>query len=175
MWRKIRELDFDDLVEQIRRATNPTTRKVGDPIIQSDLAFVTDRAAALRMVRNHIALAALDRTKCIDDIRADAPLVQALVRCQHHPSAQPLPALPVERGLEGPDAAPRLGEIVAAHPEQAWDADTIEKLLVGAIKDGAGDVEVDDELPPWRISFEPMGAAAVALIMFVTLRALGDV
>jgi hypothetical protein len=174
VWRKIRDLDLDDMIERIRRSTDARSRKACDPIIQAELAFITDKAAALRTLRNAVALAALDRTQSIDDIDVTDPLVEALVRCQNHPNAQPLPTLEVQRGLNGPDASPRLAEIIAAHPELGWNLDEIRDLLVTAIMNRAGDVEVDSQLPPWRISWEPAGAAAYALMMLVTLETLGE-
>ena len=174
MWRKVRELDFDAIVEHIRRSTNVAARKACDPIIQSDLAFIKCRADAADNLRDHVALAALDDAKSVDDIRESDPLVRALVRAQHHPDVRPIPRTLVRAGLDGDDAAPRLKEIVAAHPELTWDPDDIQRLLIRAIVDGAGDVEVDDDFPPWQISWEPMGAAAYTLITLVTLRTLGE-
>jgi hypothetical protein len=174
MWRRIRELDFADIVEQIRRATNQVTRTACHSTIQADLAFVKSRADAADTLRDHVELAALDHAKGIEDIREDDPLVQAFVRAQHHPDARPLPPIKVQGGLAGEDAAPRLRQIVANHPELAWNPDAIQQHLIAAILAGAGDAMVNDELPPWQISWEPMGAAAYALMTLITLRTLAE-
>jgi hypothetical protein len=173
MLRKIRELDFDAIVERISQATDRRTRTPCDALLKADLGFVHSRADALRLLRDHIALAALDTATALDDVRFSDPLIQAVIRVQHHPDALPIERFPVQGGVKGPDAGPRLRELVAAHPELAWSAEEIQHLIVRAIR-GFGDHELDDEQPPWRMYWGPASAAAYALRALVTLRTLGD-
>jgi hypothetical protein len=141
--------------------------------MQADLGFVHSRGDALRLLRDHIALAALDTATRLDDVRFADPLIQAVIRVQHHPDAMPLERFPVQGGVKGPDAGPRLRELVAAHPELGWSADEILQLIVRAIR-GFGEHELDDQQPPWLMYWGPASAAASALCVLVTLRTLGD-
>jgi hypothetical protein len=80
----------------------------------------------------------------------------------------------VQHGVRGPDAAPKLSEIVSAHPELTWDAAAVQELIIRAIRDQHGDHELDDAEPPWDMYWSPASSAAYALTTLVTLRALGD-
>lgn len=174
MRRKIRDLDFNALVSRIRKATDPVLRTVGSAGLQEALRFLNSPSDAVAMLRDHITLAVLEHTKSLDDIKYDQPLVQALVRVQHHPSAKAIPMAKIQQGLRGPDAGPRLSEIALAHPELTWDEDEVQNLIVRAIQSQHGDHELDDAEAPWDMYWSPASAAAYALVVLVTLRALKD-
>lgn len=172
MLRKIRELDFDAIVDRVEQATDRKSRKACDALLQADLGFVHSRGDALRLLRDHIALAALDTAQTLDDVRFVDPLIQAVIRVQHDPDAKPIERFPVQGGVKGPDAGPRLRELIAAHPELGWSTDEIQRLIIRAIR-SFDDHELDDEQPPWRMHWGPASAAAYALRALVTLRTLG--
>ncbi|HEY1811491.1 MAG TPA: hypothetical protein VGG74_03995 [Kofleriaceae bacterium] len=172
MRRKIRDLDFSAIVARIREATDPRTRTSFDSLIQGELSFVKSPEDALESARNGVLVAILDHTKQLADIRFDDPLVVALVRFQNHPRAQPIPSMPVERMLRGPDAGPRLRELAAAHPELDWNPDAVQGLLIRAIR--AYPDQVVENSEPCPIGWGPANAAAYALKLLVTLRSLGD-
>jgi hypothetical protein len=172
MRRKIRELDFSAIVARIRDATDRRTRTSFDSIIQAELSFVKGPDDALEIARSGVINAIVEHTKQLADIRFDDPLVVALVRFQNHPKARPLPSIGVDRMLRGPDAAPRLREIAAAHPELDWNPDAVQELIIRAIR-AFPDHEVEDSTP-CPIGWGPANAAAHALLQLVTFRALGD-
>jgi hypothetical protein len=174
MRRRIRDLDFDAIVAQIASATDRVRRIGCTAALQDALRFVHSSSDAVAMLRDHVTLAALEHTKTLDDIRFDQPLVQALVRIQHHRLARPIPTAKVQRGLRGPDAGPRLSEITSSHPELTWDTDAVQRLIILAIRNQHGDHELDDAEPPWDMYWSPASSAADALVSLVTLRALGD-
>jgi hypothetical protein len=173
MRRKIRELDFSAIVARIREATDRRTRTSFDSLIQGELSFIKSPDDALESARNGVLVAVLDKTKQLADIRFDDPLVVALVRFQNHPRARPIPSVPVERMISGPDAGPRLRELVGAHPELDWNPDAVQELIIRAIR-AYPDQVVEDGEEPCPIGWGPANAAAYALKLLVTLRALGD-
>jgi len=175
MQRKVRELDFDAIVSKIEAETNRARRITGDRLLQADLAFVRSTADAVELLRNKAVLSALREAKTLDDVRADDPLIQAFVRAQHHPAAKPMPpSIPVQEGLSGPDAAPSLQALVDAHLEWTWDPAVVQALLVRAVRERAGEREVDDAAMPWAMHWGPALGAFRTLMTLVTLRAFGD-
>ena len=171
---KIRDLDFQALIKRVAKATNVERRASAGGIFDSELPFVRSPADAADMLRDFLMLAALRDAKRLDDVRPEQPLVQALVRAQHHPSARPFTQVEVEGGLYGPDAGPRLREIIAAHPELTWDPDEIQRLIIQAIRDQYGDHELDDAQQPWLMYWSPASTAANALFVLTTLRTLAE-
>ena len=173
MLRRIKDLDFREIVARVERATAASKRQSCDDLLQADLGFVQTPSDAVALLSNNLVLAALRHTKTLDDIDIKDPLVQAVVRTQHHPLAPPIPSVHVEEGLRGPDAGQRLRDLVAAHPELSWDVDIVQDLVIRAIRQ-FGDHELDDSQPPWLMYWSPASAAASALIVLVTLRVFGD-
>ena len=173
MMRRIRELDFDAIIQRIASATDRTQRRACDDLIQEDLAEVSSTADAWRMLRDQLLVAVVRHAETLDDVRADQQLVQALLRAQHHPLAEPIPEYGVRGGLSGPDVAPKLSALAEAHPELVWDLGAIQRHIVGAIKE-YGDHVLDDTQPPWAMYWDRASAAATALIGLVTLRTLGE-
>lgn len=173
MLRRIKDLDFSEIVARIQRATDVSKRRCCDATLQADIDFVQAPADAVALLSNQLVLAALRHTRTLDDIDIKDALVQAVVRTQHHPLAQPIPPVKVEEALRGPDAGERLRELVAAHPELTWDVDVVQELVIRAIRQ-FGEHELDDSQPPSRMYWSPATAAACALIVLVTLRLFGD-
>jgi hypothetical protein len=174
MIRRIRDLDFDELIAQVASATDVGRRLACDGLVQADLAFVRAPADAIALLRDHLVHSVTDHTKTLDDIRFEDPLIQALVRAQHHPLANPLSTVRVEESLRGPDAGPLLRELIAAHPELGWDLDEIQKLVIEGLKQH-GEHQVDDAAPPWQMHWKPASGVAYTLLVLVTLRTLGDI
>ena len=173
MMRKIRELDFNAIIERVARATDKSRRKAYDDLMQNKLEFVNSPADAWSMLRDDLLIAAVRHAERLEDVRFEQPIVQALVRAQHHPLAKPIPEFEVQGGLSGPDASPHLTAIVDAHPELGWDLDAIQQLIIQAILEYGND-KLDDAQPPWLMYWNMASAAATALMSLVTLRTLGD-
>lgn len=171
--RKIKDLDFSSIVDAIAKATDRQRRVACDDITQGSLSFVTSTQDAWRMLRNTLLSAAVYYAKSFDDVVISKPMVQALVRAQHHPLALPVPRYELHGGVSGPDVSQHLNALAAAHPELGWDLDAIEELIIHAIRD-QGEHELDDALPPWLMHWRVASPAATALINLVTLRTLGD-
>jgi hypothetical protein len=173
MMRKIRDLDFDVIIERIVGATDRARRVACAGPIQSQLAFVNSPFDAWCMLRDQLLVATVRHADSFDDVRFDQPIVQALVRAQHHALAEPIPEFELRGGLNGPDVSPHLNAMADAHPELAWDLDAIQELIVRAIRE-SGEHVLDDSQPPWLMHWDRASAAATALIDLVTLRALGE-
>jgi hypothetical protein len=171
---KIRDLDFAAILDRVARATNPARRASAGGMFHADLQFVHSRSDAVCMLRDLVMLAALRDAKSLDDIQPDQPLVEAFVRVQHHPDARTFTRVKVQEGLYGPDAGPRLREIVAAHPELTWNPDEVQKLIITAIRTQYGDHELEDAQPPWLMPWSPASKAADALFALITFRTFGD-
>jgi hypothetical protein len=172
---RIRDLDFDALAGEVARRVDRASRASADGLINNDLAWITSPATAVLRMRNHILMAALRHARTLDDVRFERPLVQALVRIQRHALADALPEAPVQHGIEGPDAAPRLAAIVDAHPALSWDPDEVLALIIRELREQHGDHALDDAQPPHLMHWGPGSAAAYAFRLFVTLRALGEI
>lgn len=170
---RIKDLDCFSIVDAIAKATDRQRRKACDDIVQGSLSFVTSTRGAWAMLRNTLLSAAVYYARSFDDVVISRPIVQALVRAQHHPLASPIPEYELHGGVSGPDVAPHLNALVRAHPELAWDLDAIEGLIIRAIREH-DEHELDDALPPWRMHWHLASPAASALINLVTLRTLGD-
>lgn len=171
--RKIEDLDFTSIIQAIARATDRQRRIACDDITQGSLSFVESPEDAWQMLRDTLLSASLYHAQSFDEVGISNPLVQALVRAQHHPLAHPIPEYELHGGVSGPDAAPHLNALVDAHPELRWDLDAIQDLIIRAILD-EGDHELDDAQPPWLMHWHRASPAATALINLVTLRTLGD-
>jgi hypothetical protein len=174
MRRKIHELDFDAIVQTIAKATDKSRRIACVGPIHTRVRHISSPSDAWEMLRNGLLQAIVRHAQSLEDVTFEQPLVQALVRAQHHPLAKPVPMLEVEGGLRGPDVSPKLNGLAAAHPELGWDLEEIQKLVIRAIRE-YGDHELDDREPPWQMHWDRASAAATALIYLVTLRALGDI
>lgn len=172
MRRRIRDLDFGVIVEQIARSVNAATREVGDPSSRATLASIKTPADAVRRLRGRIANAAASEVSTPDELSFERGLVEAFVRMSNHPLATP--GLGSVRANQGPDIGPRLLELAAAHPEAQFDLSAVQHSLVRAIL-AHGDHELDDKVPPWFMHWNKASAAAGALIFFVTLERLGDI
>jgi hypothetical protein len=172
MRRRIRDLDFGAIVDRIVRSVNVATREVGDPSSRATLAFIKTPADAVRRLRGRIANAAASEVSTPDELSFERGLVEAFVRMSNHPLATP--GLGSVRANQGPDMAPRLLEIAAAHPEAKFDLSAVQQALVRAVL-AHGDHELDDKELPWFMHWNGASAAAGALFLFVTLERLGDI
>jgi hypothetical protein len=173
--KRIRDLDFDAIAAEVTRRTSRANRNSGDGLINNDLLWITSPESAVTRLRNHLVGAALRHARTLDDVRFERPVVQAFVRAQHHPLAPPLPKVAVQNCIEGPDATPRLTAIADAHPELGWDPDAVQQLLLSELREVHGDHALDDSEPPHRMHWGPGSAAAYALRLLLTLRALGEI
>jgi hypothetical protein len=173
MLRKIRDLDFDQIVASIVAATDPKTRRCAHPTLQPNFTHIKSTADAVALLRDQLLVAVLRHAKTLDDIKFEDPIVQGLIRAQHHPLATALPEVGVKGGESGPNVAPLLTEIAAAHSELAWDLDAVKALIIREIR-SYGDHEVDDAVPPGRMYWLPASSAASALIVLLALQAFGD-
>lgn len=174
MVKRIRDLDFNAIAAAVARRVNRATRTTADGLINNDLSWIrSPRTAVLRM-RSHILMAALSNARTLDDVTFERPIVQALVRIQHHPLAAAISDVPVQHGIDGPDAAPTLNAIIDAHPELGWDPDAVAQLIVRELRERHGDHELDDAEPPHLMYWGPGSAVAYAFRLLVTLRELGE-
>jgi len=167
MLRRISELDFEEIVARIARSVNSAARKADDPVLQADIDWIHSTADAIEKIRNNVALAIVRRNPA-KQISFDDPLVQALIRCQHHPEAQPIP-------IAGPmtdDTVTSLETIISGHPELSWNPDAVQSLIVRAVQ-SFGEHELDDQTRPELMYWGPASPAATALIILVALRKLG--
>lgn len=171
--RQIRELDFDAIIGRIASATDKRRRAACDDLFQAKLTRIESPVDAWRMLRNHLLIAIVRHAQTFDDVRFELPLVQAIVRAQHHPLAEPIPEYELQGGLAGPDVAPHLNALAESHTELAWDLDAVQQLIIRGILE-FGEHKLDDAIPPWLMHWADASAAATALITLVTLRALGD-
>lgn len=172
---RIRDLDFDAIAAEVVRRVNRVERTTDDGLLNNDLLWIKSPETAVLRMRNHILMAALRHARKLDDVTLDRPVIQALVRIQHHPLASPIPEVPVQHGIEGSDASPRLTAIVEAHPELGWDPEVVAQLIVRELRELHGDHELDDGEPPHLMHWGSGSAVAYAFRLLVTLRALGEI
>jgi hypothetical protein len=174
MLTRIRDLDFDVLIGHVVDRIDRARRRGCTMVVNMALLEATTPEAAVMTARNAVLVAALRHTTGLDELTIERPLVEAVVRFQHHPLARPLPDLEVRDAVRGPSAAPRLTELANAHPELGWDADAVPAAILRELRDAHGDHELDDAEPPWLMHWDAASPAFSALMVFVTLRALGD-
>jgi hypothetical protein len=118
-------------------------RVARDDITQGSLSFVESPHDAWQTLRDTLSSAAVCYAQSFEDVGISKPLVQALVRAQHHPLAPPIPEYELHGGVGGPDAAPHRNALVAASPELRWDLDAMQDLIIRATLE-EGDHELDD-------------------------------
>jgi hypothetical protein len=171
--RKIRELDFEAIVGRIAGATNKAKRVACDGTTQTMLEHVRTPRDAWETLRDALLIAALRNATELGDVGIDKPIVEALVRAQHHPLADSLPEVGLRDALHGPNVAPHFTSLSNKHAELRWDLDAIQRLVIRAIREH-GDHELDETQPPWLMHWDRASAAATALIDLVTLRTLGE-
>lgn len=171
--RKIRELDFEAIIDRVARATNMAKRVACDGTMQTMLEHVRTPQDAWETLRDALLIATLRNATEVDDVGIDKPIVEALVRAQHHPLADALPDVGLRDSLHGPNVAPHFAALSNQHAELSWDIDVVQSLVIRAIRE-YGEHELDETQPPWLMHWDRASAAATALIDLVTLRTLGD-
>jgi hypothetical protein len=166
----IDDLDFDLIEAEVVQATDTKRRTSKIPLIANELELVKSRADAVAMLRNHIVIAA---SKGGGAAAIGRPIVRAFVRVHHHPLSAPLPSLARLPDSGGVDRAPLLTEVARENRDLVWNVDVTKALLLDAILEH-GDHVLDAARDAWELQWDVAAPAAMALMMLITLRELGD-